>query len=210
MIKQALISVSDKTGVLELARALSAMGVNILSTGGTAKLLADNGVAGDRSRRLHRLPGNAGWPGQDPASEGAWRHPGAARFSRACGRAGTAWHSDHRHGRGEPLSVRADRVARRMLAGRRDREHRHRRPGDAAFVGQEPQGRGGAVRPGRLCAGAGATAVGQRATSATPPGSRWPRKCSPIPRSTTARSPITSPRWARISRTGTAAPTRTR
>lgn len=45
MIKQALISVSDKTGVLDFARALSAMGVNILSTGGTAKLLADNGVA---------------------------------------------------------------------------------------------------------------------------------------------------------------------
>jgi len=45
MIKQALISVSDKTGVLEFARALSAMGVNILSTGGTAKLLAENGIA---------------------------------------------------------------------------------------------------------------------------------------------------------------------
>jgi phosphoribosylaminoimidazolecarboxamide formyltransferase/IMP cyclohydrolase len=44
MIKQALISVSDKTGVLEFARALSAQGVNILSTGGTAKLLADNGI----------------------------------------------------------------------------------------------------------------------------------------------------------------------
>ncbi len=44
MIKQALISVSDKTGVLDFARTLSAMGVNILSTGGTAKLLADNGV----------------------------------------------------------------------------------------------------------------------------------------------------------------------
>jgi phosphoribosylaminoimidazolecarboxamide formyltransferase/IMP cyclohydrolase len=44
MIKQALISVSDKNGVLEFARALSAMGVNILSTGGTAKLLADNGL----------------------------------------------------------------------------------------------------------------------------------------------------------------------
>jgi phosphoribosylaminoimidazolecarboxamide formyltransferase / IMP cyclohydrolase len=44
MIKQALISVSDKTGVLEFAKALAAMGVNILSTGGTAKLLADNGV----------------------------------------------------------------------------------------------------------------------------------------------------------------------
>ncbi|HEX8786120.1 MAG TPA: bifunctional phosphoribosylaminoimidazolecarboxamide formyltransferase/IMP cyclohydrolase [Telluria sp.] len=44
MIKQALISVSDKTGVLDFARALSAAGVNILSTGGTAKLLQDNGV----------------------------------------------------------------------------------------------------------------------------------------------------------------------
>ncbi|MFL6673906.1 MAG: bifunctional phosphoribosylaminoimidazolecarboxamide formyltransferase/IMP cyclohydrolase [Massilia sp.] len=44
MIKQALISVSDKTGVLDFARALSAFGVNILSTGGTAKLLQENGV----------------------------------------------------------------------------------------------------------------------------------------------------------------------
>jgi phosphoribosylaminoimidazolecarboxamide formyltransferase/IMP cyclohydrolase len=44
MIKQALISVSDKTGVLDFARALSTLGVNILSTGGTAKLLQDNGV----------------------------------------------------------------------------------------------------------------------------------------------------------------------
>jgi phosphoribosylaminoimidazolecarboxamide formyltransferase/IMP cyclohydrolase len=45
MIKQALISVSDKTGVLEFARELSALGVRLLSTGGTAKLLADNGLA---------------------------------------------------------------------------------------------------------------------------------------------------------------------
>ena len=44
MIQQALISVSDKTGVLDFARALSVLGVKILSTGGTAKLLADNGV----------------------------------------------------------------------------------------------------------------------------------------------------------------------
>ena len=44
MIKQALISVSDKTGVLEFASALSAMGVQLLSSGGTAKLLADNGL----------------------------------------------------------------------------------------------------------------------------------------------------------------------
>src|SRR5512135_1576072 len=43
-IKQALISVSDKSGVLEFAQGLHALGVKILSTGGTAKLLADNGV----------------------------------------------------------------------------------------------------------------------------------------------------------------------
>jgi len=44
-IRRALISVSDKTGVLEFARALQSFNVEILSTGGTAKLLADNGVA---------------------------------------------------------------------------------------------------------------------------------------------------------------------
>jgi phosphoribosylaminoimidazolecarboxamide formyltransferase/IMP cyclohydrolase len=40
----ALISVSDKTGILEFARGLHALGVKLLSTGGTAKLLADNGL----------------------------------------------------------------------------------------------------------------------------------------------------------------------
>jgi phosphoribosylaminoimidazolecarboxamide formyltransferase/IMP cyclohydrolase len=44
MIKQALISVSDKTGIVEFATALSALGVALLSTGGTAKLLADAGL----------------------------------------------------------------------------------------------------------------------------------------------------------------------
>jgi phosphoribosylaminoimidazolecarboxamide formyltransferase/IMP cyclohydrolase len=40
----ALLSVSDKTGLLELARGLHALGVTLLSTGGTAKLLADAGL----------------------------------------------------------------------------------------------------------------------------------------------------------------------
>lgn len=43
-IKQALISVSDKSGVLEFAQGLNQLGITILSTGGTAKLLADNGI----------------------------------------------------------------------------------------------------------------------------------------------------------------------
>ena len=40
----ALLSVSDKTGIVEFAQALHALGIKLLSTGGTAKLLADKGV----------------------------------------------------------------------------------------------------------------------------------------------------------------------
>jgi phosphoribosylaminoimidazolecarboxamide formyltransferase/IMP cyclohydrolase len=43
-IKQALISVSDKTGILEFAQGLAAQGVKLLSTGGTAKMLRDAGL----------------------------------------------------------------------------------------------------------------------------------------------------------------------
>jgi len=43
-IKRALISVSDKNGIVDFARALSGLGVEILSTGGTAKLLQENDV----------------------------------------------------------------------------------------------------------------------------------------------------------------------
>ena len=44
MIRQALISVSDKTGVLDFARALVSMNVKLLSTGGTARMLAEHGL----------------------------------------------------------------------------------------------------------------------------------------------------------------------
>lgn len=43
-IKRALISVSDKTGIAEFAKGLSLLNIEILSTGGTAKLLRDNKV----------------------------------------------------------------------------------------------------------------------------------------------------------------------
>ena len=44
VIQRALISVSDKTGIVEFAQQLHQAGVEILSTGGTASLLADSGV----------------------------------------------------------------------------------------------------------------------------------------------------------------------
>src|SRR6185437_4941070 len=40
-LKRALISVSDKTGLVEAARTLAALGVELVSTGGTAKAIAD-------------------------------------------------------------------------------------------------------------------------------------------------------------------------
>lgn len=44
-VRRALLSVSDKTGLIELAQALAARGIELLSTGGTAKALRDAGLA---------------------------------------------------------------------------------------------------------------------------------------------------------------------
>ncbi len=44
MIKRALISVSDKTGIAEFAKELNNLGIDIISTGGTAGMLAENGI----------------------------------------------------------------------------------------------------------------------------------------------------------------------
>jgi phosphoribosylaminoimidazolecarboxamide formyltransferase / IMP cyclohydrolase len=44
-IQRAILSVTDKTGLVDFARKLTAMGVELISTGGTAKLLRDSGVA---------------------------------------------------------------------------------------------------------------------------------------------------------------------
>ena len=55
-VRRALLSVSDKTGLLELARALAARNVEILSTGGTARLLAGGGVT------VREVSGYTGFP----------------------------------------------------------------------------------------------------------------------------------------------------
>ena len=43
-IQRAILSVTDKTGLVEFARKLAGMGVELVSTGGTAKLLRDSSV----------------------------------------------------------------------------------------------------------------------------------------------------------------------
>jgi phosphoribosylaminoimidazolecarboxamide formyltransferase / IMP cyclohydrolase len=44
-IQRAILSVTDKTGLVDFARKLSGMGVELISTGGTAKLLRDSGIS---------------------------------------------------------------------------------------------------------------------------------------------------------------------
>ena len=53
---KALISVSDKTGIVEFAQALHALGVQLLSTGGTAKLLADKGLPVTEVAEVTKFP----------------------------------------------------------------------------------------------------------------------------------------------------------
>ena len=43
-VRRALLSVSDKTGLIDLAKALSARGIELLSTGGSAKAIRDAGL----------------------------------------------------------------------------------------------------------------------------------------------------------------------
>src|SRR6476659_8515796 len=52
----ALLSVSDKTGIAELARALHDLGVRLISTGGTAKLLAEQGMPVTEVAQLTGFP----------------------------------------------------------------------------------------------------------------------------------------------------------
>jgi AICAR transformylase/IMP cyclohydrolase PurH len=67
-IKRALISVSDKTGIVEFAQNLAGLGVEILSTGGTYKLLKDNNIA----------------VVEDITSKNSWWYLGASRSRRSC------------------------------------------------------------------------------------------------------------------------------
>lgn len=63
MIKRALISVSNKEGIIEFAKGLSELDVEIISTGGTAKALKDAGIKVTAVSDITGVSGNPGWPG---------------------------------------------------------------------------------------------------------------------------------------------------
>ena len=146
---RALVSVSDKRGVEELARGLQRHGVEILSTGGTARGFASSARTSPRSPPT---------PARRRFSTGASRR--CTRRSTAASSAGAtpeheaemAEHGiEHDRSRGgEPLSVPRDGRARGRHARRGDREHRHRRAVDDPLGGEEPRARRGGRRPRRL------------------------------------------------------------
>jgi len=55
-IQRAIFSVTDKTGLVDFARQLSALGIELISTGGTAKLLRDSGIAVKEISELTGFP----------------------------------------------------------------------------------------------------------------------------------------------------------
>ena len=108
-IKQALISVSDKSGIVEFASELRQLGINILSTGGTAKLLKEAGAevteVGDYTGFPEMLDGRV-----------KTLHPrihagilARRESARARGGAGKRANSRDRLGGGQPLSLQPDR-----------------------------------------------------------------------------------------------------
>ena len=75
-LQRALVSVYDKTGLAELAAALHAAGVEIVSTGSTAAPIAAAGVPVTRVEELTGFPEMPRRPGQDAAPEGPRRAAG--------------------------------------------------------------------------------------------------------------------------------------
>ena len=55
-IHRVLLSVTDKTGLADFARGLSALGAQLISTGGTARLLRDAGIAVTDVSEVTRFP----------------------------------------------------------------------------------------------------------------------------------------------------------
>lgn len=71
-IRQALLSVSDKTGIVEFAQGLVKCGVKLLSTGGTAKLLEQHGLPVTEVFRLHGISRDDGRSSENLTSQNTW------------------------------------------------------------------------------------------------------------------------------------------
>ena len=149
-IARALLSVSDKTGLVELGQALARHGVELVSTGGTAKALREAGLEvrdisdltgfpemmDGRVKTLHpKVHGGLLAVRDDPAHAAAMAEHGIGAIDLVVVNL---------------YPFAADRGEGRRAA-RDHREYRHRRPLDGPLGGQEPRLCRDRHRPGRLC-----------------------------------------------------------
>ena len=150
-IERALVSVYEKTGIVEFARVLAQAGVEVVSTGGTAKLLRESGV---KVREVSEL---TGWP-EMLGGRVKTLHPkvhGGILFRRNRPDDGD---ETRKHGIAAidlvvvnlyPFEATAARTG--YFGGRPDRKHRYRRTRHGALGGEEFRERGRGHRSQRLC-----------------------------------------------------------
>src|SRR6218665_1152395 len=98
----ALLSASDTPGIVEFAQALQALGIGLLSTGGTARLLAGQGLPGTEVGELTQWPEMLDGRVKTLHPKGPAGLPGTAR---AYGGPEGSWHSHHRPAGGQPVPV---------------------------------------------------------------------------------------------------------
>ena len=136
-VSRALISVSDKTGVVDFARALAGHGIELVSTGGTRKTLSDAGL------KVLDVSDLTGFP---EMMDGRVKTLHPAVHGGLLAIRDNAAHTDAMRAHnirpidlsgGQSLSVRSHHRARRRFR-RLHREHRHRRPGHDPRRGEEP------------------------------------------------------------------------
>jgi hypothetical protein len=133
-IRRALLSVSDKAGVVELARALAGHGIELLSTGGTAKLLTEAGIA------VREVASYTGFP-EIMAGRVKTLHPrihGGLLGRRGIDEAVMQEHRSYRPAGRQSLSLCGHHRQAGLQLRRCRREYRHWRAGHAARGGQEP------------------------------------------------------------------------
>ena len=160
-ITRALLSVSDKAGLVDFATALAGFGIELVSTGGTAKALKEAGL------KVIDVAELTGFPEMMDGRVKTLHpkvHGGLLAYPRQRGthrRDGQARHQADRSAGGEPLSVRGHRRERRGFR-RLHRKHRHRRAGDDPRRRQEPRRRHRGGRACRLRKAAGRTRFARR------------------------------------------------
>ena len=142
-ISRALMSVTDKSGLVEFAKFLAGYQMEILSTGGTAKLLRDNGVP------VVEVSDFTGFP---EMLDGRVKTLHPKVHGGILGRRDLVSHQEQMAAHGiVPIDLvvvnlyQFEAAEARLHPGRRHREHRYRRPHDAQGCGQE--------LPGRDCGG---------------------------------------------------------